>query len=126
MFFFPGMSIPSYEVEIDDKGEATYTPQGNEHRMQGHREAWQQRDPEQSPPTQKQIALLQKLMLSSVFTDDEVSDADDWMYSDKATEAAMSKLIERALQRIQARDDRKKKSQERRERYQRLRQSNAA
>ena len=49
MFFFPGMSVPSYDVEIDEDGGATYTPQGAPHRMQGHREEWQQKDPEQSP-----------------------------------------------------------------------------
>ena len=119
MFFFPGMSVPSYEVEIDDKGEATYTPQGNEHRMQGHREAWKQKDPEQSPPSTAQIAKLQQLMLSSEFSDDEVSDTDDWLYSAAATEAKCATLIDRAISRIRSRDARKEASQARREQYHR-------
>ena len=119
MFFFPGMSVPSYDVEIDEDGGATYTPQGTPHRMQGHREEWQQKDPEQSPPTEAQIAKLQQLMLSSEFSDDEVSDTDDWLYSAAATEAKCAVLIDRALSRIRNRDARKTASKTRREKYHR-------
>ena len=113
MFFFPGMSVPSYDVEIDADGGATYTPQGVPHRMQGHREEWQQKDPEQSPPTEAQIAFLQKLMLSHAFSDKEVEDAEEWMYSDKASEAAMSRLIDRAKQRLDDQKERQKSSEQR-------------
>ena len=119
MFFFPGMTFPSYDVAIDAAGQATYTPQGTPHRMQGHRKEWKQRDPEQSPPTQKQIAKLQQLMLSSEFSDDEVSDTDDWLYSAEATEAKCATLIDRALHRIRSRDARKEASQQRRKQYHR-------
>ena len=117
MFFFPGMTFPKYEVAIDAAGQATYTPQGTPHRMRGHRKEWKQRDPEQSPPTQKQIAFLQKLMLSHAFSDKEVEDAEDWMYSDKATEAAMSRLIDRAKQRLDDQKARQKSSDKRKAKY---------
>ena len=119
MFFFPGMSVPSYDVKIDDEGQASYSPQGTPHRMQGHREEWKQRDPETAKPTEAQIAKLQQLMLSSEFSDDEVSDTDDWLYSAAATEAKCATLIDRAINRIRGRDARKEASQQRREKYHR-------
>ena len=117
MFFFSGMSVPSYDVKIDDNGAATYEPQGAPHRMQGHREEWQQRDPETAKPTEAQIAKLQQLMLSSEFSDDEVSDTDDWLYSAGATEAKCAILIDRAIHRIRSRDARREASKTRREQY---------
>ena len=114
--FFLGSVIPSYDVHIDGSGQATYTPK-EDHRMAGHREQWQQRDPANSPPTQKQIAFLQKLMLSSEFTDKEVEDAEDWMYSDRATEAAMSQLIDKAKRRLEARKGRQAASERRKQQF---------
>ena len=121
MFFFPGMSVPSYDVKIDGNGAATYEPQGAPHRMQGHRdkEEWQQRDPDTAKTTEAQMAKLQQLMLSSEFSDDEVSDTDDWLYSAAATEAKCTLLIDRALHRIRSRDARKEASQQRRKQYHR-------
>ena len=113
---FPGSRIPSYDVDIDVNGQATYTAK-EDHRMAGHREKWQQRDPAKSPPSQKQIALLQKLMLSSAFSDKEVEDAEDWMYGDKATEEKMSQVIDRAFKRIKVHEARRDGSKRRKEQY---------
>ena len=64
--------------------------------------------------TDKQRAFLNKLMLSSTFTAEEAHRTAIWLNSRQATEEATSGVIDRALQRIKARDDAKKDSADRR------------
>lgn len=65
--------------------------------------------------TTKQKGLLEKLMLSSTFSDAEAQATARWMDSPKATISAASILIDRALARIAARDEKRKAAEERQE-----------
>ena len=114
MFSF-GMTYPSYDVAIDNQGEAVYTPQ-EEHRMQEHRERWEQRDPSQSPPTTKQRALMDRLLLCREFSAEEVSATEEWMDTE-ATEESMSRLIDKARRRVRQYEQRKKDSTRRKKQY---------
>ena len=68
-------------------------------------------------PTDKQRALLNKLMLSSTFTAEEAHRTAIWLNSRQATEEAASGVIDRALARIKARDNAKKASADRKAEY---------
>ena len=77
------------------------------------------------PPSEKQKGLLLKLTLSSEFTEEEVEATKKWVASEGATMHGAKILIDRALDRIKARDDRKRASEarkrERREKMSRKR-----
>ena len=65
------------------------------------------------PPSEKQKGLLQKLILSSEFSEEEVEATEKWVSSEGATMHGAKILIDRALGRIKARDDRKRASEAR-------------
>ncbi|MYC13773.1 MAG: hypothetical protein F4Y39_08610 [Gemmatimonadetes bacterium] len=67
--------------------------------------------------TDKQRAFLQKLMLSSTFTAEEAHRTSVWLCSPQATEEATSRVIDKALKRLKARDDSKKDSADRKAEY---------
>ena len=85
--------------------------------MSEQRERWEQRDPSQSPPTTKQRALLDKLLLSEEFSAEEVEAAKDWQDSAECTEEKMSALISRALHRIKVRKSRREDAKRRKAQY---------
>ena len=114
MFAF-GMTILSYDVAISPSGQATYTPQ-EEHRMSEQRARWEQRDPSQSPPTTKQRALLDKLLLCREFSAEEVTTTKRWVDTD-ATEESMSRLISRAQRRVNMYRQREKDAAKRKKAY---------
>ena len=70
-------------------------------------------------PTEKQVALLRKLTLSSEFSEEEYERTEAWLNSPRANKQACQKLIEKALARIQGRNARQKASQKRREGFKR-------
>lgn len=67
----------------------------------------------QNRATERQKALLSKLTLSSAFTSREAEDTARWLNSRSATKQTASVLIDRALGRIKAKDDRVKASRKR-------------
>lgn len=79
-----------------------------------------------TPHTAAQAAFLQKLVLSSAFTEAEAAKTRAWLSTPKATIAAVSILIDKAQTRIAARDAQRKASGQRRELYRAAKQANAA
>ena len=70
-------------------------------------------------PTEKQVALLRKLTLSSEFSEEEYERTEAWLNSPRANKEKCQVLIDRALNRIQGRNARQKASQKRREGFKR-------
>lgn len=68
-------------------------------------------------PTDKQRELLQKLMLSSTFTAEEAHRTAVWLVSPGATKEKASELIDKALDRINARNNSRKSSEDRKAEY---------
>ena len=71
------------------------------------------------PPTAAQRNMLERLMLSSTFTAEEVHRVLCWTLTPKCTRYTMSKAIDKALERIKLRDRNKKDSEARRANYRR-------
>ena len=69
------------------------------------------------PPSDRQRDLLLKLTLSSEFSEDEADATRAWLDSDRANRATCRVLIDRALNRIQERDNKKRASEARRQRH---------
>ncbi|MCY3682322.1 MAG: hypothetical protein OXH16_13050 [Gemmatimonadetes bacterium] len=68
-------------------------------------------------PTDKQRALLNKLMLSSTFTAEEAHRTAIWMNSPRATRDKATEIIDNAMARIKKRDGDKKASADRKAEY---------
>ena len=64
-------------------------------------------------PTDRQRALLKKLMLSSTFTAEEAHRTAIWLNSPRATKDKATEIIDKALARIKKRDGDKKDSADR-------------
>ncbi len=69
------------------------------------------------PPSDRQRDLLLKLTLSSEFSELEAEATRAWLDSSKANKAVCRVLIDKALNRIQERDNKKKASELRRMRH---------
>ena len=65
----------------------------------------------------QQAAFLEKLMLSSEFSEDEADRTYAFLKSDRCTQHLCSKVIERALDRIKARDAKRSASGDRKAAY---------
>ena len=74
-------------------------------------------DPHPEPISFAQSALLKKLMLSSTFTEQEADRTMRWVSSAEATKVKASVLIEKAMARIQDRNERQKQSERRKSQY---------
>ena len=68
-------------------------------------------------PTPRQHALLSKLMLSSTFTAEEAHRTAVWLASPGASQERATEVIDDALTRINARDNAKKDSENRKAEY---------